>query len=529
MRETVDVLFAEVRSALRFRWHAVAVAWGVCLLGWLVVYLLPGRYDTTARVYVDTNTLLRPLLEGLAVNPNNINEVDMLRRALLSTPQLQRVISESPLKSKVRSDAEMQSLVADLATRIRITGDTQSRLYTIAFGDNDPAVSFAVVKSLLGRFVGESIESKRADADSAQKFLGAQIREVEQRLTESEAALAAFKRKNVGFMPDDRGGYFERLQGEMREVDRLEATMAVALNKRAELRGKLLGNGTGSGSGGGSSSAVLTTSMDGRLAEARSRLDDMLLRYTENHPDVIALQDAINSMEQQRKAEMEILRTSGGALGAPRAGQTNVVLQNLQIALNEVELEIASTQSQLADHRKRSGALRGNMNVLPEVEAELARLTRDYGINRTQYESLLQRLASARLTDRADRSDDLKFRIIEPPALPLAPASPKRGLLVIGVLIAGLGAGGAMAWLLAMLRPVYSSLTQLRLLIGDRLVLGSLSNLGAGADGSQQSDWRQRTLPLAAALGGLVVVGGVMFALQSKAEVFRHAIKSLVT
>ena len=93
----VEMLFGEVRSAWRFRWIAIAAAWAICLLGWIGVLLIPGRYDSAAQVYVDTTSMLRPLLEGLAVAPQTSNEVEMVRQVLLARPRLELVIEETAL------------------------------------------------------------------------------------------------------------------------------------------------------------------------------------------------------------------------------------------------------------------------------------------------------------------------------------------------------------------------------------------------------------------------------------------------
>lgn len=516
MRETVEHLVSEVRSAWRFRWATIACAWVVCVIGWIGVLMIPGRYDTSAKVYVDTTSVLRPLLEGLAVAPSTSNEVEMVRRVLLGRPRLEKVIDETELKSRAQTPIDRASLLDDLSKSIRITGDPQSHLYTIVYGDRDPRISHAVVQNLLDVFLGETVGEKRNDAENAQKFLGTQLAEYEHRLSESERKLADFKKKNVGFMPDDRGGYFERLQREMQEVDRLDAERSVAVNKRNELRGKLLG-GDGSAAGLG----AVETSVDARIVEAKGRLEDLLLQYTDAHPDVIALKQSIASLEAQRLHEIETLRANRSSLGSARSSSTSLVLQNLQIALNEAELQIAAADSQLSDHRTRIVELKRMMNVLPEVEAELARLSRDYGINQTQYQQLLQRLESARLTDEADRSEDLKVKIIDPPVLPILPAAPKRGLLLIGVMLAGLGAGGGLAWLLSQLQPAFSNLRELRKLV-KLPILGSISQVEL-AHKAGFRDW-MAVGGYAAATAGLFVAFGIVFLVQNQAAELGQAL-----
>lgn len=518
MRDAIEFLVSEVRSAWRFRRVAIICAWVVCIFGWIAVLLIPGRYDTAARVYVDTTSVLRPLLEGLAVAPRTSSEVEMVRQVLLSRPRLEKVIDETALAERANSPLARASLLNELSTAIRLTGDPQSHLYMIVYGDHDPEVSYEVVQNLLDAFLGQTAGEKRSDSENAQKFLVAQLAEYEKRLSDSERKLAQFKRNNVGFMPDDRGGYFERLQREMQEVDRLEAERAVAINKRHELRSKLLG-----GEGSSSSASSVETSVDARIAEIRTRLDELLLQYTDGHPDVVATKENIAALEAQRVREIEALRENRNSLGSARSSSTSLVLQNLQIALNEAELVIAATDSQLADHRARIRELRGMMNVLPEVEAELARLTRNYGSNQTQYQQLLLRLDSARLTDDADRSEDLKVKVIEPPVLPVFPESPKRGLLLIGVLFGGLGVAGGLAWLLAQLRPVFSNLRELKKLV-EAPVLGFVAQLDpdprAGFKG-----WLSLG-GYAAAFSTLVMVCGFLFLFQNQAAEFGQALLS---
>ena len=507
MNPSINKALGIARSCWRFRWPALAVAWLVALAGWTLVLLLPSRYDTEARVYVDTSSLLRPLLEGLTVASNTANQVDMVRRAILGRPQLERVIDSTGLKARVHNATEREEQVSHLTQHIRITGDLQSRNFSIMYSDWDPKISFDVVSTLLGSFVDQSVQANRDDSDSAQHFLVQQLREYEQRLIDSETKLADFKRLNIGSMPDDRGGYFERTQAEMTELDRLGAAVSVATHRRDELRQRLLGN-----SRPGESGAPAASSVDGRIAEARARLDEMLLNYTDAYPDVIALRENIAALEGQRARELESMRRNVDTLGTSRSGSTSLVTQNLQIALNEVDVEIASIRAQMEDRKKRVAELRGAINVLPQVEAELTRLNRDYGINRAQYDALLQRLESARLSDQAQKSQAVPFKVISPPVLPLAPASPDRLLLSVAVLFAAIGAGGALAYVLSLTRPVFFNTDDL---LESLAGIPVISSIGVIRDRHEISAHRFRVAGFAALSGCLVVaLGGVYLAYE---------------
>jgi polysaccharide chain length determinant protein (PEP-CTERM system associated) len=458
MLERYDTLLRNYRSAWRFRRSAVAAAWTIALLGWLVVCLIPSRYESRARVYVDTNTLLRPLLEGMTVSQNTGSQVDLVRRALLSRPQLERIIDSTDLlKKRIRSDRGRESAITDLGLSIQIRADQPGAstrdpsTFVISYIDLDPGVAYSVVDGVLQSFVTQSRGEARTDVDVAQQFLRSQIADYDKRLTEAEARLAEFKEKNIGAMPDDRGGYFQRLQAELQNLDQAKASLSVAMSKRDELREKLLGGSTPNSAPG---IATTETSLDGRIREEQAKLADLQMRFTDEHPDVIAARENIARLEELRNVEREELRGNAAALGAPRTG-TSLVAQNLQIALNQADLEVTSLQSEVAAQTKRVAQLRQQVDTMPKVEAELAQLNRDYDVTKVEYDRLLQRLESAKLSDAADQVDDVKFRVLDPPVKALIPAKPNRGLLLAAVLVAALTGGTGLAWARAQLHPVF--------------------------------------------------------------------------
>ena len=102
MHQLIVRILDEIRGAWRFRWHGMAVAWGVCLLGWAYVIHIPDVFEASTRVYVDTQSALRPLLKGLAVEPDVDSDLAVVRQALLSRPRLS---SSSPLTKDAAAPA----------------------------------------------------------------------------------------------------------------------------------------------------------------------------------------------------------------------------------------------------------------------------------------------------------------------------------------------------------------------------------------------------------------------------------------
>jgi polysaccharide chain length determinant protein (PEP-CTERM system associated) len=499
----VQKILTVVHSAWRFRWAALLAAWVVAMLGWAAVLAIPGRYDTSAQVYVDTSTLLRPLLQDMTVSPSTNNQVDLVRQALIARPQLEKVIDSTDLKARATSAAARESLVNALGTQIRIVTDGQSRNYTITYSDSDPEVSYQVVRALLDAFVGQSVQANRMDAEGTVEFMQGQVDEFGARLTAHDSALAEFKRRHIGAMPDDRGGYYERLQSEMTDLDRLDAELSVATHSRDQLRQRLLGGGPGEGA------SAVSSSYDGRIAAARARVDELLLTYTDSWPEVVRLKETIKSLEAQRAVELQNSRNNPDALGTPGAGSTNLVTQQLQINLNQVDVQIASLRAQRADRERRVRELTSAIETTPKVEEELLALTRNRALDQMQYDALVRKLESARLSDQAQRSQSVDFRTISPPVVPLMPAAPDRGLLAIAVLIAALAAGGGVAYLFSLLRPVYLTSDEIRERLAGVPVIGSIGRVESPRAVRRE---RQAMAAFGTLAVGLVIATGVVMA-----------------
>jgi polysaccharide chain length determinant protein (PEP-CTERM system associated) len=212
-----------------------------------------------------------------------------------------------------------------------------------------------------------------------------------------------------------------------------------------------------------------------QIQQAQARLDDLLLNYTEKHPDVIAERKTLEELKRRREAELEAVRRGDPGAVASSGASSNPVYQSIQTALNQAEVEIATLTRQLEDHRSRVTQLREALDTVPKVEADYAQLNRDYDVNKAQYTALVTQLEKAKLGQEADTSGSVRFEVIEPPNAEFKPISPHRSILVIIVLFLALGAGGGVAYLLQRFRPVFWSAKALARVTGAR-VLGAVGS-----------------------------------------------------
>jgi polysaccharide chain length determinant protein (PEP-CTERM system associated) len=516
MTDLMQQFLEQVRALWPLRWKALIAAWILCCLGWLVLLVLPDQYKASARVYVNTKTALSPVLEGISVESDVRSAIDQVREALLSRPNLALVAKGAKLDTEVHNPADLDALLSSLRKAITIssssTDDTAASagesLYAISYSDSDRGKALLVVKSLVDGFVNGTIGNKRIGSEQAQSFLRQQIKDYEVRLAASEARLAEFKRNNLGLVPgDDKSDYFSRLNAEMAGLQQAETKLAIASGRRAELarqlektRPYLAGSSSSTTQAAGSQ-----TDLSVRVQDSEAKLQELLLRFTDKHPEVIALRAQIEELKRQEVKELAEIAKGGAGSGAIRSLATNPVYQEIQMQMNQADVESASLRGEIAQHNGEIAKLKKVVNTAPEVEQKYAQLNRDYNVTKDQYTALAARLEKAKVTDNADDTGIVKFEVIDPPAADIRPTSPNRALLSIPVLLGGILGGIGLAWLLAKMRP---TITGTRMLSGmtDVPIIGSISRIvDAQGKGSEAADLRKLVLTSASLLAVCVV------------------------
>ncbi|MCC5858738.1 MAG: chain-length determining protein [Ectothiorhodospiraceae bacterium] len=470
MHELYAFILGELRGAWRFRWYALLVAWVVVIAGVIVVLKMPDQYRVDARVQVDTESVLRPLLDGLAVSPNLSDRVAMMANTLLNRDNLERIARESDLLITANDAVEEQRVLNGLRSNISLSSGGRNNVYTIAYESGDPEVSRKVVQSVLDILMDQTLGVTRTDSDTATDFLERQVREYEDRLRSAEERLANFKRENVGLLPDQGGrDYYQRLRAAEDNLEELEAELRTAQNRRNALRREIELMESGQ-----QSREVINprvAALDEQIQASRERLEDLRLRYTDQHPDVIAAEAQIERLQQEREVALNQRETTI----EPDRLSSNPVYQELQIRMNEQNSEIAALETRISDQRRRIENLLSQVDDITRVETQLADLSRDYEVTRDRYQMLLGRLSTAQLSTEAGTSGgQVRFRVLDPPLAPNNPSGPPRKLYLAALLPLGLGFGGGIAYLLHQLRPVFQSRRSLSELTG-RPVLGSVS------------------------------------------------------
>jgi polysaccharide chain length determinant protein (PEP-CTERM system associated) len=513
--ELIDYLRGLLWGCWRFRWPAVALAWGLCVVGWAIVFLQPDVYRASARVYLDTESTLRPLLQGLAVNTNALGTANMMTRVVMSRPNLERLIDDAGLRSPDGEGPTTEALLDHLRRSIELDWESGD-VVKVTYQNTDGQKALTVVSALLNSFISGAQGKGVTDAAAAKSFLDEQRSDYARRLNEAEEKLAEFKQKNVGLMPDDGVDYFARLQEADNKLQDISSKLRVAKNRRAELQRQLEGEEPVFGLVPSTDGTPLGDSQESRqIAQFEAQLAELRLKYTDTHPDIVAITKTI---EDLRARQAESAASQAGRARAYSPLDLNPVYQQMKMQLSQTDVMIAQLETQRSEQAGVVAGLRRKVDTVPAIEAELKRLTRDYDFTRKQYEELLSRVESARISDAAEESrSETTFRVIDPPTLPPVPVGPPRGLLSTGVLLMALAAGAALAFGLNLVRPVFFTGRDLERRFGVP-VLGAVRIVREPAE---QAAMRRNSLLLAGSVAGLIAAYAVLLiswlALQANA------------
>jgi polysaccharide chain length determinant protein (PEP-CTERM system associated) len=480
-------------AAWRYRWVAAAISWLVCGAGWAFVYTIPNQYEASARLYVDADAVLTPLLKGLSIDSSLSSQLDVLQRTLLSRPNLEKLVSNTDLDLTITGPSDLESMVAKLGTEIKITPQTRN-LFTITYRNATPKLAFDVVQTILTTFIESKTGNNRSEMENAYSFLQSQLVTYEQQLRAAERKRADFRAKYLDLLPmgETGGNRLDQAQGALRQLQG-QITDQIAkrdlLNRELTTTPQLIATENEAIPQPGTAAAAAARGLvpkDPKVEQAQADLNELRLRYTENHPDVVSAKkrleglraqfeaqlaaDTAKTAENKAAADTAAEKSAQANVGKPAAPTTravrslpNPIYEQIKVRLYETESGIASLQRQIADATRERDRLEEMARSAPGVQAEYLNINRDYDVLRKNYDELLARRESMRISTAAEAdADKIKIQVIDPPQVPQNPVAPKRTLLTSVVLAIGIGAGLAAAVMLVQFDQSYHTIDELR-------------------------------------------------------------------
>ena len=493
MSELFDELRAGLWSVWHRRWIALGVAWAVCLAGWLVVSLIPNAYESKARVYVDVQDVLS---KQLGIAGDGREEIMRVRQTLSSAKNLEKVITSTRLGEGLTERGALDAAIAELEKKVKVTSEQETLFeITAEIGRSDltdaenAVLARDVVQKLLDILREEYVIGSRTGISTAIGDLDRQLDERKLELEQAEQRRLAFEAQ----YPDLVGGsdsLSNKVQQARAELRNVEADLAAAQSGLAAISGQI-SNTPRTVSGGRDA-----TGPKAALLQAQTQLAELRARgLTDNHPDVVST-----------TKQVAILARQAAAAGDDAGGVPNPAHASLVAIRSERQASVEALQARRAALQSNFAALMASQASEPTVAAEANRISRDYDVLRKNYEKLLEDREALRTRGKVeDKAGQFRFDVIQQPGVPQKPAAPNRPLLLLGVLIAGIGAGVAAAWGLAQLKSSFATPQKLERAF-DLPVIGAISLTVSDAAKVIERRRLKQFAGASAALGAMLVI-----------------------
>ncbi|MGB3796073.1 MAG: XrtA system polysaccharide chain length determinant [Alteraurantiacibacter sp.] len=498
MNQLLEELRAGAWAIWNRRWLALAIAWGICLLGWLVVALIPNTYESETRIFVQLDDVLAEQI-GIGAG-SRARDIDRIRQTLVSSVNLEKIVRSTRIGDSVRSPTEMERAIEALTKDVEVVSVGENIFEISAksgrsdLSDTQNAeLAQVIAQRMIEIFRQENLGGARGEMQDSIEFLNQQLAQREGELEAAEERRLAFESAN----PDLIGGaqaIANQLTATRAALRSVESDLAASQGALAALDGQIASTPRTiitPGSGGPQAS----------LAQAEASVVAMEARgLTNEHPDMVAARRTVANLRQQAQA------------AGTQGGSTNPAYSTLQSMRVERMSNVQSLQSRAAALRAEIASITASQMREPGAAAEAQRISRDYDVLREQYDQLLQDREELRLRGQVENERSaVQFEVVDPPTTPRVPASPNRPLLLLGVLIVGVGAGGSIAFALGKLGSTFATASQLERNFG-LPVIGTISHTFTEAG----RDLRAKRLRyFAAGAGGLgvlfVVLMGVEF------------------
>lgn len=493
MNNLYEQVMTTLYSVWRKRWYGLAAMWTVCLIGWIVVATIPDQYQSNARIYAKWSSLLPGQL-GLGA-ADKARQVQVVRDTLTSRPNLEKVVRRTGLDQYVEGDKELDAMILQLTENIKVT-EQDGNLFTLAYVSKDPNLSDAqnatmaqrVVQNLINIFVEENISSDRDNINQAIRFLEDQLAQRGRELEEAEQRRAEFEIKYLGRLPG-QGDATSRLMSAQMEIDRIDQELVQARTSIGGLSAQLASTpATLPTVGGGYEPGSARAQID---ALERQIADGLARGWTDQHPDIVTARQQVARLRREASREP----SGRGGIGNPAYTSIRGMIAERQAAIAALSTRRAQLQAAMNDMQVRQVEQ-------PEVAAEMSKLNRDYNVLRSQYDQLVKSREEVRLRmDVENKTDQVRFQIVDPPSFPRQPIAPNRPLLLTLVLVGGLIAGIATAFLASQIHTTYVTTNNLQEAFGVP-VLGSVSEVVSEQQRAQTKLWARGFALLAVGLIG---------------------------
>jgi len=437
MKDTLKQILSYLYAIYRYKLLFVIVSLVVMTAIGAYSLTLPKIYQADTTVFIESN-VIDELVRGIAITPQIEDRVRVLQSAILSRDMIVKTLEALNSEIFTKSDAEQQAYISKLQQRTRINITRQMDRFSVSIEDRNPRFAQRFINTLVGLYVDESISSTREETFGANRFLQEQIDSFKLKLEEAEDRIIDFRKRQGIYFSIDEAATLANIRQMLTQVEEIELTQETLQARQAQLVSQM--NRTSP-----TIDMVSETAENNRLMEMENRLSNLLLRYTENYPEVVRLKFEIEAL-QQRMLDPEAAQQERGST---RMTSLNPLHQDLQSQLYQVEAELSSLAARKRNLQQNISNREQELKEVPEAQKELAILMQERDSYRRIYNDLLARMGQSEVSTQMEVANKAStFRVVDPAVLPQVPISPDMFRMLLLAVAGGFGCGLGLIFLL---------------------------------------------------------------------------------
>jgi polysaccharide biosynthesis transport protein len=450
--------FSEIKGIVRRRrWQFLVPFFCGWLLVWGASWVLPSTYRSGTLILVEQPSVPEKYVESNIDNDIQ-HQLDSITEQILSRTRLLRIIDGLGLYANDRSHKTPDDLVEkmrkDIEIELKNGDDRKLSAFNIYYQSRDPKMAQMATSELANLFITENLEERQKRSENTTSFLQDQLDQARAKLAAQEAKLRVFKDQHLGELPTQTQSNLQILTGLQSQLQANQDSLNRAKQQNTyleSLTNQYRAMGQGSKSGETAGPAGLAT-IDKELDQLKAQLADLTSHYTDKYPDVRKTKEQIDRTEKLRErviAEMNnpIAKTSTTPTLPSVLDPKTAPMLEMESQLKANQLEIANRETEIKDEQNKINQYQARLNMAPVMEQQFADITRDYDQSKTDYESLLKKKNESEMsTDLEKTQQGERFRMLDPPNLPVKPYKPNRLMLCGAGLAFGLVLGGGFAF-----------------------------------------------------------------------------------
>jgi polysaccharide biosynthesis transport protein len=455
--EPID--FIEIKGIVRRRrWQFLLPFFCGWLLVWGASWLIRPTYRSGTLILVEQPSVPEKYVVS-NIDTDVQHQLDSITEQIMSRTRLLRIADLLGLYAKERKHMSNDDLVDKMRKDIEIelshSDDRRVTAFNIYFSSHNPKTAQQATNELANLFITENIEERQKTSSNTTLFLEDQLSQARAKLAAQEAKMRSFKDQHLGELPTQTQSNLQILAGLQSQMGANEDALDRAKQQNTYLESLInqyrsMGVGAKPASESGQSGLA---DIDKQLDQLRAQLADLSSHYTDKYPDVRKTKEQIAVLENTRKRVVAEMATAANNPAAPDASAVasfdpkSAALLEMESQLKANRLEIANREAEIKDGQAKINQYQSRLNMAPVMEQQFAEITRDYDQSKTDYESLLAKKNQSEMsTDLEKTQQGERFRMLDPPNLPVRPSKPNRLLLSAVGLLAGMALGGGYAF-----------------------------------------------------------------------------------